>query len=55
MEKPHFTKEDIRSMRDVLNSYLGLMSHYKVYHLLYTLLQKKAPAVFDKYVFLVKI
>ncbi|RLJ22929.1 hypothetical protein CLU97_4742 [Chryseobacterium sp. 7] len=53
-EKPHITAEDLRNMRAVLNSYLGLMSHYKTYRLRYTLLHKNAPAVFDKYGFFSK-
>ncbi|WP_374465592.1 reverse transcriptase/maturase family protein [Chryseobacterium sp.] len=50
-ENQHYSAEDLRKMRAVLNSYLGLMSHYKTYRLRYNLIFKKAPNVFDQYGF----
>lgn len=53
-ERPHFSVEEVRNMRAVLNSYLGLMSHYKTYRLRYNLLYKKAPDIFAQYGFFCK-
>jgi RNA-directed DNA polymerase len=51
IEEEHFSVKEIQNMRAVLNSYLGLMSHYKTYHLRYNSIFKKGANAFQKYGF----
>jgi retron-type reverse transcriptase len=51
IEEEHFSVKEIQNMRAVLNSYLGLMSHYKTYHLRYNSIFKKNANAFQKYGF----